>query len=284
MEGRLFSRWASPTSSRCWPALLVSVTVTPVLCFYLLPRMKSLDHGDTRLLAWLKRATRRGAAGGAAAAAGRARRWAARRCCGAARPVPFFPRTFLPPFNEGTLLIGLRLNPGTSLAESARARRARPRVLVEQVPEVTHVGRRTRPRRARRTRRGRARRRDRRGPEAAARADAQRWTRSWPTSASGWSTLPAALDIGQPISHRLDHLLSGVRAQIAIKIFGDDLDTLRGQADAMRGQLAAMPGLADLRDREAGADAADQGARRPSQRAAQYGVPAPQAAGARCRA
>ena len=60
------------------------------------------------------------------------------------------------------------------------------------------------------------------------------------------SNLPAAIAIGQPISHRIDHMLSGVRSQIAIKIFGDDLDTLRGQADALRSKLAAIPGLADL--------------------------------------
>ena len=60
----------------------------------------------------------------------------------AAAAVPFFPTTFLPPFNEGTLLIGLRLNPGVTLTESsALARQAE--VLVRQVPEVTHVGRRS---------------------------------------------------------------------------------------------------------------------------------------------
>lgn len=58
--------------------------------------------------------------------------------------------------------------------------------------------------------------------------------------------LPAAIGIGQPISHRIDHMLSGVRSQIAIKIFGEDLDTLRGQADVLRARLAAIPGVADL--------------------------------------
>ncbi|MBD4394183.1 hypothetical protein GUG97_17830, partial [Xanthomonas citri pv. citri] len=56
--------------------------------------------------------------------------------------VPFFPTTFLPPFNEGTLLVGLRLNPGVTLAESsALAQQAE--LLVAQVPEVQHVGRRS---------------------------------------------------------------------------------------------------------------------------------------------
>jgi HME family heavy-metal exporter len=58
--------------------------------------------------------------------------------------------------------------------------------------------------------------------------------------------LPATVAIGQPISHRLDHLLSGVRAQIALKIYGDDTDTLRGLAEQLRSQLAGVRGLVDL--------------------------------------
>ncbi|MGR5480508.1 efflux RND transporter permease subunit, partial [Vibrio chagasii] len=58
--------------------------------------------------------------------------------------------------------------------------------------------------------------------------------------------LPGSIGIGQPISHRIDHMLSGVRSQIAIKVFGEDLDFLRGQADLLRAKLAGIPGLADL--------------------------------------
>ncbi len=60
------------------------------------------------------------------------------------------------------------------------------------------------------------------------------------------AVLPVSINVGQPISHRLDHLMSGVRAEIALKIFGDDLDTLRAAAETVRARLAGIPGLADL--------------------------------------
>jgi HME family heavy-metal exporter len=55
-----------------------------------------------------------------------------------------------------------------------------------------------------------------------------------------------AVNVGQPISHRLDHMLSGVRAEIALKVFGDDLDALRRVANSLRDRMASIPGLADL--------------------------------------
>jgi HME family heavy-metal exporter len=89
------------------------------------------------------------------------------------------------------------------------------------------------------------------------------------------ANLPAAIEIGQPISHRIDHMLSGVRSQIAIKIFGEDLDALRGQADALRAKLATIPGIADLQI-EKQVLAPQIKVRVDYAAAAQYGVPAPQ--------
>jgi HME family heavy-metal exporter len=187
--------------------------------------------------------------------------------------VPLFPTTFLPPFNEGTLLIGLRLNPGVTLAESSALAQQAER-LVKGVPEVTHVGRRS----------GRAELDEHAEGVHVSELDvglkpALELTRSMAEISadirSRLVNLPAAIAIGQPISHRIDHMLSGVRSQIAIKIFGDDLDTLRGQADLLRTRLAGIEGLADL-EIEKQVLAPQIKIRIDYDAAARYGVPAPQ--------
>ncbi|RZL89417.1 MAG: efflux RND transporter permease subunit [Variovorax sp.] len=272
LEGKLFVPLGIAFIVSTLASLIVSVTVTPVLSYYLLPHMKSLDHGDTKVLAWLKTRYGSGLQGvlarprAALAVAG-----IAVLVAGAA--VPFFPTTFLPPFNEGTLLVGLRLNPGVTLAEtSALARRAE--VLVKQVPEVTHVGRRS----------GRAELDEHAEGVHVSELDVglkptAELTRSMDKIKADIRArlvnLPAALEIGQPISHRIDHMLSGVRSQIVIKIFGEDLDALRGQADALRGKLAGIPGIADLQI-EKQVLAPQIKVRVDYAAAAQYGVPAPQ--------
>jgi HME family heavy-metal exporter len=272
MEGRLFAPLGVAFIVSTLASLVVSVTVTPVLSYYLLPGMKSLDHGDTKLLAWLKARYANGlqkvldrpksaiAGGGIAVLV-------------ALVAVPFFPTTFLPPFNEGTLLVGMRLNPGVTLAETAAlARQAE--VLIKRVPEVTHVGRRS----------GRAELDEHAEGVHVSELDVGlkptgELTRSMGEISADIRTrlvnLPAAVSIGQPISHRIDHMLSGVRSQIAIKIFGEDLDTLRGQADVLRSRLAAIPGIADL-EIEKQVLAPQIKVRIDYAAAAQYGVPAPQ--------
>ena len=272
IEGRLFVPLGIAFIVSTLASLLVSVTVTPVLAFYLLPRMKNLDHGDTRVVAWLKARYRNGLA----AVLARPRTALAVSAVAvalSAAAVPFFPTTFLPPFNEGTLLIGMRLNPGVTLAESsALARQAE--VLVRQVPEVTHVGRRS----------GRAELDEHAEGVHVSELDvgllpAAELKRSMAEVQadirSRLAHLPAAIAIGQPISHRIDHMLSGVRSQIAIKIFGEDLDALRGQADALRAKLATIPGIADLQI-EKQVLAPQIKVRIDYAAAAQYGVPAPQ--------
>jgi heavy-metal exporter, HME family len=272
MEGRLFVPLGIAFIVSTLASLIVSVTVTPVLAFYLLPRMRSLDHGDTRFLAWLKAAYRKALQQvlerprAALAASGLA-------VLLAALAVPFFPTTFLPPFNEGTLLVGMRLNPGVTLAEStALARQAE--VLIRQVPEVTHVGRRS----------GRAELDEHAEGVHVSELDAglkpaAEMTRSMADVQADirarLANLPAAIGIGQPISHRIDHMLSGVRSQIAIKLFGEDLDTLRGQADVLRARLAGIPGLADL-EIEKQVLAPQIKIHVDYAAAAQYGVPVPQ--------
>ena len=141
VEGRLFVPLGIAFIVSTLASLLVSVTITPVLCFYLLPSMQSLRDHDTKIVTWLKshyevQLSR------LLAAPKKPLMYAFASVIVAAASVPFMASSFLPPFNEGTLLIGLRLNPGVSLSESAGVA-SQAEKLVRQVPEVTYVGRRS---------------------------------------------------------------------------------------------------------------------------------------------
>ncbi len=242
IEGRLFTPLGVAYIVSILASMIVSVTVTPVLAYYLLQgkHTRLLDHGDTPLVRWLKAWDTRLLA----ASFTHARVLligAAILVLTAAASIPFFPRTFLPPFNEGTLTINVLLNPGASLAESNRVGQLAEQ-LVAAVPEVTQVGRRT----------GRAELDEHAEGVHSSEMDVDLKESGRSRDAviadirSRLATLPASISIGQPISHRLDHLLSGVRAQIALKIYGDDLDTLRSLAEDLRGKLAQIPGVTDL--------------------------------------
>ena len=243
IEGRLFAPLGIAFIVSTLASLLVSVTITPVLCFYLLPSMQSLRDHDTKIVTWLKshyevQLSR------LLAAPKKPLMYAIASVIVAAASIPFMASSFLPPFNEGTLLIGLRLNPGVSLSESAGVA-SQAEKLVRQVPEVTYVGRRS----------GRAELDEHAegvhvseldvGLKPAGDLD-RSMAEIQADIRSRLVNLPAAIAIGQPISHRIDHMLSGVRSQIAIKIFGDDLDVLRSQADLLRSKLAGIEGLVDL--------------------------------------
>lgn len=240
MEGRLFVPLGIAYIVSILASMLVSVTLTPVLAYYLLPDMKQLQHGDPAPVRWLK-VRYSGALDWTLSHTRAVLIAAAIAVALAIASIPFFPTTFLPPFNEGSVLIGLRLNPGTTLSETVRLA-SQAELLVKQVPEVQYVGRRS----------GRAELDEHAEGVHVSELDlnlkpSERSKEEiYADIRSRLTSLPAAVNIGQPISHRIDHMLSGVRAQIAIKVFGDDLDTLRGQAEALRTALAGIPGIADL--------------------------------------
>lgn len=240
IEGRLFAPLGVAYIVSILASLITSITVTPVLCSYLLPRMKPGSDQESQLVAWLKRGNEK------------LLRWTFRQqrfvfgvatvaVVAAAASVAFLPRTFLPPFNEGTLTISTLFQPGISLAESNRMGLVAER-LIMQVPEVITVGRRT----------GRAELDEHAEGVHSSEIDVdlRPSLRSREEIITDIRTrlavLPFNVNVGQPISHRLDHMLSGIRAQIALKIFGDDLDTLRTLAEQLRSAMTSIPGVVDL--------------------------------------
>ncbi len=241
IEGRLFAPLGIAYIVSILASLLVATTVTPVLCYYLLPKARAMAHGDSWLVRGLKAWDRR------------MLRWSFDRpraviavpallALAAAASVPLLGRSFLPQFNEGTVTINLTQAPGTSLSESNRIGTIAERQ-ISQVPEVVAVGRRT----------GRAELDEHAEGVHSSEIDVdlKRSERSreriLADLRSRLDGLPGiAVNIGQPISHRLDHLLSGIRAEIAVKIFGTDLAALRGLAESARALIAGVPGIADL--------------------------------------
>ncbi len=240
IEGKLMQPLATAYIVSLLGSMVISLTLTPVMAYYLLPNIKGLDHGDTKVQTWVKKIYQ----SALQKVLDCPQKWlASAGVCVliAMAAVPFFPTTFLPPFNEGVALVGLRLNPGTTLAESSRIGTIAENAL-RNVPEVEHVGRRS----------GRAELDEHAEGVHVSELDLglKRSARSleqvYADIRQRIAALPAAVGIGQPISHRIDHMLSGVRSQIAIKIYGDDLDTLRAQAESLRQRLVGLGGIVDI--------------------------------------
>ncbi|MFN3745989.1 MAG: efflux RND transporter permease subunit [Hyphomicrobiaceae bacterium] len=240
IEGRLFAPLGQAYITSILISLLVSITLTPVMAYYLLPSLKRLHARESPLVRVLKRGNRA------------MLNWAFRRSralmAGSLAAVLLavvaasaLPRAFLPPFNEGTLTINLLFQPGISLAESHRVGFIAEKLILE-VPEAKLVARRT----------GRAELDE----HAEGVHSSEIEVDLKPSARSKFeiindirgrlAVLPVATNVGQPISHRLDHMLTGVRAEIALKLFGEDLDALRSLAETLRERLAKVPGLVDL--------------------------------------
>ena len=268
LEGRMFAPLGIAYMTSLLASLVVSLTVTPVLASYLLPSAKFLeDKGDPFLLRGLKFVT------------GHLLRWTLRHASFVLTVtvvmVSFSMLTlfwmggeFLPPFNEGTFTISFQTEPGTSLDESQRLAE-RSELLLLEIPEVLSVSRRT----------GRAELDEHAEGVNSSEIDVrvqehQRPKPGWIAAALRlipvahlWgyemlgrareqvladirdkiTTIPSIkANIGQPISHRLDHIMSGVRAQIAVKVFGNDLRELRNASQDVYTAMSQVPGVVDL--------------------------------------
>jgi CzcA family heavy metal efflux pump len=242
IEGRLLSPLAFAYIVALLASLVVAIVVTPALCVAFLPNAPSIQRGHE---GWLTRVLKHRfgrmlppVLNHPAAVAGLALLLVA----AAALALTRAGTAFLPEFHEGSLTVQANTLPGTSLAKSDEIGRRVEQILLAQ-PEVVATARRT----------GRAEYDEHvQGVEAAEIDVGLRETTRGRDELLAelrrqFSTLPGTnVTIGQPISHRIDHMLSGTRANIAVKVFGDDLGTLRRLGERVRDAMSGIAGVADL--------------------------------------
>lgn len=241
IEGRFFRPLGGAFVVSILASLVVALTVTPALCRYLLHAKPSeRESQDGFLVRWIKAAYEptvrialrlRWAVLGGAAAATIFTLWLGST----------FGTSFLPEFNEGTFTVGLYAPPGTSLRASDRMAGAVERQLLE-IEGVKSVTRRT----------GRAERDEHAEPVSNSEIDVTVATdyRKEDVRAKITEVLERipgiTTNVGQPIEHRLSHILSGTPAAVAINVYGDDLDTLRAIAREIEAALEPLPGARDV--------------------------------------
>jgi CzcA family heavy metal efflux pump len=242
IEGRLLSPLAFAYIVALLASLVVAIVVTPALCFAFLPNAASIQRGHD---GWLARVLKRAFARLLPPVLDHPVPVISAALLLLAVSILALTRTgtsFLPDFHEGSLTVQANTLPGTSLAKSNEIGTRVERILMAQ-PEVVATARRT----------GRAEYDEHVQGVEAAEIDVglREGSRSRDALLAElrreFSTLPGTnVTIGQPISHRIDHMLSGTRANIAVKVFGDDLVTLRRLGEGVRAAMSTVPGVVDL--------------------------------------
>jgi len=242
VEGRLLTPLAFAYIVSLLASLAVAVVVTPALSFAFLPGAQSILRGHD---GWLARTLKARFAKDLPHALNHPRFVVA--TCAALLVLALAAMTrmgsaFLPEFHEGSLTVQANTLPGTSLAKSDEIGRRVEQILLSE-PEVVATARRT----------GRAEYDEHVQGVEAAEIDVGLKETGRSRAAlladlrRGFSTLPGTnVTIGQPISHRIDHMLSGTRANIAVKVFGDDLGTLRRLGERVRQVMSGVAGVVDL--------------------------------------
>lgn len=242
VEGRMLRPLGLAYVVSILASLVVAVTVTPVLCSFLLPNAPIMrEQKDS----WLVRALKAVYAPTLSLVLARPRLISGMAALGVLATLAVFPlmgRGFLPEFQEGTLTVSAVTVPGTGIVESDQLGRRVEEVLMAHSAVVST---------ARRT--GRAELDEHAQGVNAAEIDVQldlalgkvedivAELRDRVTIIPGMN-----ITIGQPIGHRIDHMLSGTRAAIAVKIFGPDLYELRSVAESVRAAVEDIEGLVDL--------------------------------------
>jgi copper/silver efflux system protein len=242
VEGRLLRPMGFAYVTSILASLFVALTLTPVLAYYLLPKANFMSkEGDTWIVSKLKSVYERIlkftlkhpktiiASSVVAVAITIA-------------VIPFLGRSFLPEFNEGSLTLSLVTLPGTSLEESNKIGNLAEEIILS-FPEVKSTARRT----------GRAELDEHAQGVNAAELDVRfelngNDKEEFITELrNALSVLPGTnITIGQPIGHRIDHMLSGTRANIAVKIFGPDLQQLRAIAKVVNDEISNVEGAVDV--------------------------------------
>ena len=250
VEGRLLQPLGVAFSVSLAASLLTAVTLTPALCALLLPRSTAITRAGRP---FVERALLR--------AYDAPLEWSLRRPWALAIPGAALSaasiavalslgRSFLPEFNEGALVVGVVTTPGASLAESDALARLVEESLMKH-PEIVAIGRRT----------GRAEEDEHvQGVEASEidltldmdaplKLGLARRTKAELLDAlrAEVAAVPGVkATFGQPIGHRIDHMLSGTRANLAVKLYGDDLEQLRVLAMQAESLMRDVPGVVDL--------------------------------------
>ncbi|MBQ8192425.1 MAG: efflux RND transporter permease subunit, partial [Bacteroidaceae bacterium] len=246
MEGRMLVPLGIAFITALCASTLVALTLTPVLCSYLLKhegeKMKNnQENGDSivarKMKQWYGSALqyvqlhKKGVLGGTIALF-------------VVALALFFTlgRSFLPPFNEGSFTINISSLPGISLEESDRIGRRAEQMLLS-IPEIQTVARKT----------GRAELAEHAFGVNTSEIEAPFELKDRPRSEvvaevrEKLNTLVGAnIEIGQPISHRIDAMLSGTRANVAIKLFGDDLNLMYTLGNEIKEKIQGIEGIADL--------------------------------------
>jgi CzcA family heavy metal efflux pump len=242
VEGRLMTPLAFAYIVSLLASLVVAIVVTPALSYAFLPHARSIERGHEGWLATTLKARFSRVLPIAIDHPATVIGLSLALFAVAAVAITRMGTAFLPEFHEGSLTIQANTLPGTSLAKSDEIGRRVEQILLAE-PEVIATARRT----------GRAELDEHvQGVEAAEIDVGLRETNRTrgellASLRRGFSTLPGTnVTIGQPISHRIDHMLSGTRANIAIKVFGDDLSTLRRLGEHARDAVSKVPGVVDL--------------------------------------